>query len=125
MVKSIAPARRSLDRTFAALSDATRRSILEQLAAGPASISELVAPVEISLPGLLKHVRILEQARLVETVKVGRYRHCRLAAEAGDDVSAWVDGLRERWEGRLDRVEQYVTNRRARPTGGREGKGKS
>ena len=66
-----------LDRTFSALSDPTRRDILERLADGPATISELAHPLDISLPGLKTHVRILEQAALVTTEKHGRTRHCR------------------------------------------------
>src|SRR5947208_17035712 len=67
-----------LDRTFSAISDPTRREILDRLAKGPASITELAQPLGISLPGLLKHVRILEEAELVNTAKNGRTRECRL-----------------------------------------------
>ncbi len=98
----------SLDRTFAALSDPTRRDILERLAAGPATVSELAQPFEISLPGLLKHVRILEAAELVTTQKRGRTRECRLGAERLDDAAWWIETYRRRWEGRLDRLEGYL-----------------
>jgi DNA-binding transcriptional ArsR family regulator len=98
----------SLDRTFSALSDPTRRDILERLSTGPASISELARPIGISLPGVMKHVRILEEAKLVTTEKNGRTRQCRLAPGEMDDVTSWVEMYRQRWERRLDRLERYI-----------------
>jgi DNA-binding transcriptional ArsR family regulator len=103
MVKS-----QTLDRTFAALSDPTRRDILERLAIAPASISELARPYGISLPGVLKHVRILEEASLVTTEKKGRTRECRLAPEPMLDANAWIEHHRERWERRFDRLEAIL-----------------
>jgi DNA-binding transcriptional ArsR family regulator len=103
MVKS-----QTLDRALSALSDPTRRDILDRLARGPATITELAQPIGISLPGLMKHVRILEEAELVETRKNGRTRECRLGPEQLDDVSEWIDRYRQRWERRLDRLESYV-----------------
>ena len=100
--------RRSLDRTFSALSDATRREILEHLARGPASISDLARPVGISLPGVLKHVHILEAANLVTTEKRGRTRECRLGPEQMDDARAWIESYRREWERRLDRLGAIV-----------------
>jgi DNA-binding transcriptional ArsR family regulator len=102
----------TLDRTFSALSDTTRRDILERLALGPASISELARPIGISLPGVLKHVRILEEANLVTTEKKGRTRECRLGPEHMDDVTRWIERHRERWERRLDRLETIVERRK-------------
>jgi|SRR5688572_15382358 DNA-binding transcriptional ArsR family regulator len=107
MVKSPA-----LDRTFSALADTTRRDILERLALGPASISELASPAGISLPGVLKHVRILEEANLVTTEKKGRTRECRLGPEHMADVTRWIERHRERWERRLDRLETIVERRK-------------
>ena len=100
-----------LDRTFSALSDPTRRDILEQLTGGPASISELARPLDISLPGVMKHVRILEEAHLVTTSKRGRTRECRLAAGDMDEVTRWIEAYREQWERRLDRLEAIVDRR--------------
>ena len=97
-----------LDRTFSALSDPTRRVILERLATGPSSISELAQPIGISLPGVMKHVRILEEAKLVTTEKHGRTRECRLGPDQMDDVTRWIEHYREQWEGRLDRLEAYL-----------------
>lgn len=98
----------ALDRTFSALSEQTRRDILERLAHGPATISELAQPVDISLPGLMKHVRILEEARLVITQKKGRVRECRLGPDHLDEAAQWIELYRRRWEGRLDRLGGYL-----------------
>ena len=101
-----------IDITLSALADPTRRHILELLATGPATITELARPLDISLPGVLKHVRILEEARLVDTIKNGRTRECRLGPAKLDDVSEWVDRYRRRWEARLDRLETYLAEGR-------------
>lgn len=101
-----------LDRTFAALSDPTRRDILERLARGPASISELAHPFGISLPGLLKHIRVLEEADLVTTQKKGRTRECSLGPAQLDDATEWIEGYRQRWERRLDRLESYLSRKK-------------
>jgi len=98
----------TLDRTFSALSDPTRRDILERLTTGPATISELALPLEISLPGVLKHVRILEGAGLVTTEKKGRSRECRVEPGDLDEVSAWIEHYRQAWERRFDRLGEIV-----------------
>jgi DNA-binding transcriptional ArsR family regulator len=105
-----------LDRTFSALSDPTRRAILERLGRGPATISELAHPFGISLPGLMKHVRILEQAELVTTEKHGRTRQCRLGSEHLDDAAQWIQTHRGRLEGRLDRLASYLEKHKGGPT---------
>jgi DNA-binding transcriptional ArsR family regulator len=97
-----------LDRTFSALSDPTRRDILEHLSAGPASISQLAEPIGISLPGVMKHVRILEEAKLVTTEKHGRTRECRIAPGDIDEVTDWIEHYRRMWDQRLDRLEAYL-----------------
>jgi DNA-binding transcriptional ArsR family regulator len=106
----------ALDRTFSALSDPRRRGILERLQLGPASISELAKPSSISLPGVMKHVRILEEANLVTTEKKGRTRECRLGPEQMDDVMAWIERYRTRWERRLDRLEAIIEKRKGEAT---------
>jgi DNA-binding transcriptional ArsR family regulator len=111
MVKS-----RSLDRTFSALSDPTRRDILERLGRGPATLSELAHPLGISLPGVLKHVRVLESAQLVTTERNGRTRECRLGPEPLDDASQWISTYRLWWERRLDRLEGYIERTRGGAT---------
>lgn len=107
MVKS-----QTLDRTFSALSDPTRRGILERLSAGPATISELARPRGISLPGVMKHVRILEAAHLVTTEKKGRARECRLGTGDMDDAIRWIEHYRRQWDARLDRLEAIVARKK-------------
>jgi DNA-binding transcriptional ArsR family regulator len=102
----------TLDRTLNAVADPMRRDILEHLGRGPASISELAQPLGISLPGLMKHVRILEGAHLVETRKNGRTRECRLGPARMDDVSDWIESYRKRWDVRLDRLETYLVRKK-------------
>ena len=102
----------TLDRTLSAVADPTRREILHRLAEGPASLTALAQPLQISLPGLLKHVRVLEDARLVETRKRGRTRECHLGPSQLDDVSEWVEGYRRRWHRRLDRLETYLDRKK-------------
>jgi DNA-binding transcriptional ArsR family regulator len=106
---------KTLERTLAAVADRTRLEILDRLGRGPASISQLARPLGISLPGVMKHVRILEEARLVETEKIGRTRECRLGPSRLDDVAQWVDTYRGRWEGRLDRLQRYLEKKGGRP----------
>jgi DNA-binding transcriptional ArsR family regulator len=101
-----------LDRTFSALSDPTRRAILERLGRGPATIGELAGPFGMSLTGLKKHVHVLEEADLVVTQKVGRTRRCRLGPGRLEDATRWIEEHRSRWERRLDRLEGYIEERR-------------
>ena len=107
----------TLDRTFSALSDPTRRAILERLSAGPASISELAEPVGISLPGVMKHVRILEGARLVSTRKQGRIRVCQLGPADMNEATDWIEHYRLRWEQRFDRLEAYLARQQRERAG--------
>jgi DNA-binding transcriptional ArsR family regulator len=102
----------TLDRTFFALSDPTRRRILELLAASPATIGELAEPFGLTLNGVKKHVRVLEDADLVITEKVGRARECRLGPAQLQEATQWIDAYRRSWEQRLDRFGTYVEERR-------------
>ena len=102
----------TLDRTFFALSDPTRRSILERLARGPATIGELATPHGLTLNGLKKHVGVLASADLVVTEKVGRARECRLGPAGLDDATGWIEGYRRQWARRLDRFGAYVEEER-------------
>ena len=97
-----------LDRSFSALSDPTRREILVRLSHGPATIGELARPFGMSLPGLMKHVRVLEGARLVTTEKHGRTRECRLGPERLEEATEWIEEYRGRWERRLDSLGEYL-----------------
>jgi DNA-binding transcriptional ArsR family regulator len=99
----------SLDSTFGALADPTRRAILAALMLGQASISELARPHRMSLPGVMKHVRILERAGLVSQRKIGRTRRCQLAAKPLKDAEAWISRYRLFWEGTLDSLERYLS----------------
>jgi DNA-binding transcriptional ArsR family regulator len=90
--------------------------MLERLARGPATISELATPAGISLPGTLKHVRILEEAKLVTSEKRGRTRECQLGPEQLDDVTRWIEWYRGRWDRRLDRLEACIEERKGGST---------
>lgn len=103
----------TLDRTFFALSDPTRRSILERLARGPATIGELAEPFGLTLNGVKKHVGILEEVDLVMTAKLGRSRHCRLGPAELQDVTRWVESYRRALEHRLESFGAYVESRAA------------
>jgi DNA-binding transcriptional ArsR family regulator len=103
----------ALDRTFFALSDRTRRRILERLAGGPATIGELAEPFGLTLNGVKKHVAVLEEVDLVITAKIGRARECRLGPAHLQDAAGWIDAYRRRWEGRLDMFGAYVEERNA------------
>jgi DNA-binding transcriptional ArsR family regulator len=92
-----------VDRTFAALADPTRRMVLERLGRGSATISELAQPFGMSLTGMKKHVRVLEKAQLVATLKVGRTRLCHLGPRRLDDIHFWVETYRQMVNEQLDR----------------------
>jgi DNA-binding transcriptional ArsR family regulator len=104
----------NLDRTFFALSDPTRRQILERLGGGPATIGELAKPFGLTLNGVKKHVGVLEEAKLVLTEKVGRARECRLGPAQLDEAMRWIEEYQRAWPERLDRFEAYVEQRSAR-----------
>lgn len=106
----------SLDATFAALADPTRRAILERLGRGPASIGELAGPAGITLTGMRKHVQVLEAARLVTTEKMGRTRMVRLGPRSLEDASAWIDTYRSALLGRLDRFADVVARHTKEPS---------
>ncbi|UWQ22696.1 helix-turn-helix transcriptional regulator [Jannaschia sp. W003] len=97
-----------LDRLFSALGDPTRRAILARLARGPASVGELAAPHAMALPSLMAHLRKLEAAGLVQSRKAGRVRTYRMAPGAFAPAQDWLGEQRAVWEGRLDRLDDYV-----------------
>ncbi len=105
MVKYVDP---SLDATFAALSDSTRRGILARLAQGETSVSDLAAPYDISLPAVSKHLRVLEGAGLMMRHKDGRVHRCRLIAAPMRDAAAWIEEYRQFWEQQLDALAQFL-----------------
>jgi DNA-binding transcriptional ArsR family regulator len=97
-----------LDTSFAALSDATRRGVLEQLGRSDSSITELALRFRMSLTGMKKHVAVLEQAGLVATTKVGRVRTCRLGPRVLAEETAWIEKHRQRWAARFDALDRVV-----------------
>ncbi len=97
-----------LDASFAALSDATRRGVLEQLERADASITELAEKFHMTLTGMKKHVSVLEQAGLVTTEKVGRVRTCKIGLRGLDEAAAWIERRRQLWEARFDELDKVV-----------------
>lgn len=93
-----------LDRTFQALADKSRRTMVERLTLGPATVSELAEPLVMSLAAVLQHVQILESCGLVKTEKVGRTRTCRMERGAMTAAEQWITERRRGWEARLDRL---------------------
>lgn len=107
-----------LSRLFHALSDPTRRSILNRLARGTAPVKALADPTGLRLPTVMRHISVLEEAGLIETSKDGRIRTCALVPEALTVTRTWLDEQRAIWESRLDRLDDYVTTvMRERPSG--------
>ena len=100
--------RARLDASFAALSDATRRGVLEQLGRSDASITDLAAKFHMTLTGMKKHVGVLEQAGLVMTEKVGRVRTCKLGPRRLDDETAWIERYRKLWDARFDELDNVI-----------------
>jgi DNA-binding transcriptional ArsR family regulator len=99
----------TLDAVFLALSDPTRRAILERLARGEASGTELARPFPISVPAISKHLRVLEQAALISRRKEGRVHRFRLGPTSLRDASAWLDQCRQLWEAQFDSLESYLS----------------
>ncbi len=97
-----------LDASFAALSDATRRGVLEQLGRREASITDLADRFHMTLTGMKKHVSVLEQAGLVVTEKVGRVRTCRLGVGGLEEEAAWIERYRRRWDLRFDALDEII-----------------
>jgi len=97
-----------LDASFAALADATRRAVLDQLKTADASITDLAGKFQMTLTGMKKHVAVLERAGLVATEKVGRVRTCRLGARALEEEAAWIEQYRHRWEARFASLDHVV-----------------
>jgi DNA-binding transcriptional ArsR family regulator len=103
-----------LDAVFAALSDPTRRGVLTELGRGTASVGDLARSSPMTLPSFMKHIRVLERSGLIRTTKAGRVRTCTLNRERLAVVDGWLAEQRAIWEGRTDRLEQFVTKSRAR-----------
>ncbi len=105
----------SLSVTFAALADPTRRAILARLASGACSVTELAEPFEMSMPAVSKHLRVLERAGLVARGRAAQWRPCQLDAAPLKEVADWAERYRHVWEGRLNRLDDYLQQLQARP----------
>lgn len=99
-----------LNATFSALADPTRRAILARLASGEATVGELAAPFDMSMPAISKHLKVLEKARLIARGRAGQWRPCRLDAAGFKDAADWLAEYRKFWEGSLDRLARFVAD---------------
>lgn len=98
-----------LNGIFQALADPTRRAVIGRLGRGPASVGELAEPFEMALPSFMKHIHLLEESGLIRTSKLGRVRTCMIETERLAAVGGWLDEQKAIWEGRTDRLAQFVT----------------
>jgi DNA-binding transcriptional ArsR family regulator len=98
----------ALDRVFHALADPARRSMVERLSKGPASVSELAAPLEMSLPAVVQHLAVLEGSGIVRSQKKGRVRTCTLDHKVLQPAEQWINQRRQLWERRLDRLGEFL-----------------
>jgi DNA-binding transcriptional ArsR family regulator len=109
---------KTLDSTFAALADPTRREILVRLASGEASVKELAEPFQMSLPGISKHLKVLERAGLISRGRVAQSRPCRLEARPLKEAADWVERYRRFWEDSFDRLDDYLQEIQREEEGG-------
>jgi DNA-binding transcriptional ArsR family regulator len=105
-----------LSETFAALADPTRRAILARLALGETSVTELADPFDMSLPGISKHLKVLERAGLIARGRQAQWRPCRIESQALRGVDDWLETYRSLWEERLDRLDDYLKELQAKGT---------
>ncbi len=105
----------TLTLTFSALSDPTRRAILARLSRGEASVTELAAPFDISLPAISKHLDVLERSGLIERRKESRFRPCRLKPAPLKEATDWIERYRKTWEESFDRLDDYLSELKKRP----------
>jgi DNA-binding transcriptional ArsR family regulator len=104
-----------LDRTFAALADPIRRGILARLSEGEATVNELAAPYAVSLPAISRHLKVLEQAGLIERDRQGQARPSRLRPEALDEAVSWIETRKRTWNGRMDRLDAHLRHQGTAP----------
>ena len=108
----------ALDRTFAAVADPTRRAILHRLARGQASVKELAAPFDMSLPAISKHLTVLERAGLLRRHKIGRVHRCQLVGDPLGEAAVWLMAYQPFWESKLDALDEYLSQDRDRDPNG-------
>jgi DNA-binding transcriptional ArsR family regulator len=115
-----------LNKTFAALADPTRRAILARLVSGECSVTELAEPFDMSLPAVSKHLRVLERAGLIARRREAQWRRCRIEAGPLKEVADWTERYRHIWEERLDRLDRYLQQVKAKEakSHGRKQRGK-
>ncbi len=106
---------RGLDSVFHALSDPGRRAMVERLVRGPASVSELAKPLDMSLPAVIQHLAVLQASGLVRSEKAGRVRTCRLQTRVLRSAEEWIAHRRSQWEKRLDRLGEYLSRTNPEP----------
>jgi DNA-binding transcriptional ArsR family regulator len=112
-----------LSTTFAALADPTRRAILARVSTGEATVGELAAPFDMSLPAISKHLKVLERAGLIVRGREAQWRPCRLKADPLKDAAGWIEDYRHHWEHRLDRLDEYLQAQHG--TGAKQGRRRS
>jgi DNA-binding transcriptional ArsR family regulator len=108
ILKSMLNKQAALDLTFQALADPARRAMLTRLSHGPASVSDLAKPLDMSLPAVMQHLAVLEQSGLVRSEKVGRVRTCRMEPQVLSDAEHWINQRRIEWGRQLDRLGEYL-----------------
>lgn len=108
-----------LSLTLAALADPTRRAILSRLSQGKATVGELAAPFDMSMPAISKHLKVLERAGLIERGRQAQWRPCRLRPEPLREASAWIEQCRAEWDDRFDRLDEYLQRLQDKPPGTR------
>ena len=106
-----------LDATFAALADPTRRAILARLAVGDATVNELAAPFDLSLPGISKHLKVLERSGLISRRREAQFRPCHLERKALDDAADWIETHRRLWSERFDKLDDHLRTLQTPPNG--------
>jgi DNA-binding transcriptional ArsR family regulator len=112
-----AVAQDQLDATFTALADPTRRAIVARLAQGDATVNELAAPFDLTLPGISKHLKVLERCGLISRTRRAQFRPCHLEAGALDSAAAWIDDHRRIWAERFDKLDAHLLEIQRAPTG--------
>jgi DNA-binding transcriptional ArsR family regulator len=117
MLKYYEPTTPDVDLLFAALADPSRRAMVDRLTGGPASVSELARPLEMSLPAVVQHLHVLETSGLVRTEKLGRVRTCTIEPKALRAAEQWVADRRTAWERNLDRLGEYLAEHPGQPAG--------
>jgi DNA-binding transcriptional ArsR family regulator len=111
-----------LDSTFAALADPTRRAIVAQLARGDATVNELAAPFSMSLPGISKHLKVLERCGLISRTRRAQFRPCHLEGEVLDTALSWIEENRRVWNERFDKLDEHLRDLQRAPSPPRKGR---